>query len=113
MKMLQQGAKIKLFVDDIRQCPEGWQLARTITDAIRALSNFEIEIVSLDHDISCRMVNSHEHTSNETFEPVARYIALMPEDTRPVVWFHTGNPDGGRTMARILQVPYHHVDQGE
>lgn len=101
---------MKLFVDDIRHPWDEWHLARTITDAIRLLSTVPVEIVSLDHDISCRLINGHEHTSNETFEPVARYIALMPEEIRPVVWFHTGNPDGGRKMAQILGVPYRHVN---
>lgn len=103
---------LKLFVDDIRKEWEGWQLARTITEAIRILATMPIEIVSLDHDISCRLINGHEHTSNETFEPIARYIALMPEEIRPTVWFHTGNPAGGQKMAEILKIPYHHVDAG-
>lgn len=101
---------MRIFVDDIRQPWDDWHLARTITEAIRLLSTVPVELVSLDHDIACRLINGHEHTSNETFEPVARYIALMPEETRPTVWFHTGNPAGGRKMAQILGITYRHVN---
>lgn len=96
---------MKLFVDDIRRQWEGWHRARTVTEAIRILATMPVEIVSLDHDIACYLVSGHEHSSEETFEPVARYIALMGGDA-PFVQFHTGNPEGGQKMARIIGVPY-------
>jgi hypothetical protein len=45
---------MKLYIDDIRPAPEGWQQARTVTDAIRFLSKFSLvtEEISIDHDIS-------------------------------------------------------------
>lgn len=92
---------IKLFVDDIRREWDGWHKANTITDAIRILATVEVEIVSLDHDIQQSIPGTRGF---ETFEPVARYIALMPN--RPEVQFHTGNPYGGKRMADILGLDY-------
>lgn len=107
--------KIKLYVDDQRESPVGWHLAKTITEAIRILSTMEVEEVSLDHDIgklseddfkealnNCSINPSNELVDSlmriqntlpkETFEPVARYIASMPKEIRPWVNIHSGNP---------------------
>src|SRR3990167_7879081 len=102
--------KIKLFVDDIRPAMPGWSRARTITEAIRILATSAVDVVSLDHDIACHGGGT-EHSSQETFEPVAWYIksAYINEDdamSRPDVWFHTGNHAAGRRMADIMGVTY-------
>lgn len=107
---------MNLFVDDIRKPPSGWTLARTITQAIALLASQDIEKVSLDHDIACRLVSGQEHSSEEDFSAVAHYIALM--NPRPKVTFHTANPGGGARMAAILRVPYtvnctHELDDPE
>lgn len=93
--------EIKLFVDDIRDAPEGWHLVRTVTEAIRALATAPVTIteVSCDHDIT-----HHGMTCPETFEPVIRYIALMPSDRRPLkVRIHTANAVGARKLKKIIQ----------
>ena len=96
---------MKLYVDDIRACPEGWIPARTVTEAIRALATMPIDEVSLDHDI----VSDCDHRPSrplamETFEPVARYIAMMSKP--PSVRIHTANPPAGERMAEILGIEY-------
>lgn len=96
---------MKLFVDDLRTPWDGWVLARTITEAIRILATQVVDEVSLDHDIGCRLITGQEHSSNETFEPVARYLAIMGEK-RPCIKFHTSNPVGGKKMAEIIGIPY-------
>jgi len=95
---------LKLFVDDLRACPQGWVPARSVTEGIRILATMPVEEVSLDHDIACHLVMGREHLSAETFEPVARYIALMKE--RPAVKIHTSNYPAGSKMAEILGIEY-------
>lgn len=98
---------MKLFVDDIRACPEGWVLARTITEAIRLLSTQDVTHVSLDHDIGCRLASGQEHSSDETFEPVAWYLAKVydhPAWGGPVILIHTGNIEAGKRMAEIMGI---------
>lgn len=123
---------MKLYVDDLRKCPDGWVLARSVTEAIRILATQSVDEVSLDHDI-CHSIpvrpfkelgglpfpigtvseedataaqQVYEHGIHfpvacpETFEPVARYIALMPK--RPKVQIHTANPLGRDKMTLIL-----------
>lgn len=119
---------IKLFVDDLRPCPEGWTLARTITEAIRILATQYVTEVSLDHDIMHsvkpleliplpagtpvedpeRFMRYAENgitvpvACPETFEPVAYYLATYPPGKRPKVVFHTANPSGQVRMKRII-----------
>ena len=96
---------MKLYVDDIRRVPDdSWHLVRSNTEAIRILATQQVDEVSIDHDIACYLVTGQEHTSNETFQPVAYFIANMPKENRPkTVRIHTANPVGGDMMASILQ----------
>ncbi|AQR96092.1 MULTISPECIES: cyclic-phosphate processing receiver domain-containing protein [Clostridium] len=43
--------KINLYVDDLRDCPNEFQIARTVEQAKYYLENFNIGILSLDHDL--------------------------------------------------------------
>lgn len=93
---------MQLFVDDYRDCPEGWHLARTVTEAIRVLATMPVETVSLDHDIAFQARHGMEL---ETFEGVAWYLAAMTVDERPSqVIIHTGNPMAASRMAGILEM---------
>lgn len=99
---------LRLFVDDIREAPEGWHCARTVTEAIRILDERDVSDVSLDHDISHAVgLDSvmRPYPCGETFEPVARFIALMyaeGEKFPGTVTIHTANPAGAERMRQIL-----------
>ncbi len=99
---------MKLFVDDSRQTPGDWQRARTVTEAVRILATMSVEEISLDHDIECYdNKRGVTHTSEETFFPVAWYIALMSKETRPkVIRIHTSNITRGADMAAVMGIPY-------
>ena len=101
---------MKLYVDDLRKCPEGWTLARTNTEAIRLLATGYVEEISIDHDICVpnvqfvnEVVRKRLAIGEETFQPVAYYLATMPESMRPsTINFHTANPEGAAKMKSIL-----------
>lgn len=101
---------IKLFVDDMRVCPAGWRLARTNTEAIRLLSLGVVQVCSIDHDICVpnveflsSSVRKRLAIGEETFQPVAYYIASMPKATRPSkVVLHTANASAAVRMSGIL-----------
>lgn len=103
---------MKLYVDDIRTSPDdSWNICRTALSAIRAIDMFgeQITDITLDHDISHQIVMldmSRPFACNETFEIVARYIALfraMNEHFNPIVSIHTSNPAGAQRMKEILE----------
>jgi hypothetical protein len=100
---------MKLFVDDIRRCPDGWELARTNTKAIRVLATFPVDEISIDHDICCQVeslrgMGMMQHTSNETYMPVVFYILAMARELRPkIVHIHTANTYAGNIMMDMLK----------
>jgi len=97
-------AAIRLYVDDIRRCPDGWTLARTNTQAIQFLHSQNVMEISIDHDICFyhrqgRIIA----TVDETFRPVAYYIAAMMPEVRPKkITLHSANPHGAQAMKMIL-----------
>jgi hypothetical protein len=97
---------MNLYVDDIRKCPEGMELARTNTKAIRILSTQEIEVLSIDHDIAICNVGQKPFRAEileETFCPTVYYVSLMPAERRPKkIILHSSNPWGRRAMFQIL-----------
>ena len=79
---------MKLFIDDIRPAPKGWYLAKTVTEAIRLLDEYDWTVISFDHDIftACLyggeetitkmkgIVPFNAHKSKEDFTAVARFL---------------------------------------
>lgn len=45
------GGAVKLFLDDVREPPPGFELARTVSEFIDKIQSNEYEVISLDHDI--------------------------------------------------------------
>lgn len=87
--------KTKLFVDDWRNAPAGWALARTVEEAVQVLGTGEVEEVSLDYMIG--------EDPDHNFEPVARFIAQMPKEKRPKrVLIHTSSGRGAWALERLL-----------
>jgi hypothetical protein len=101
---------MKLYIDDIRPAPEGWMQARNVTDAIKTIARFGVEItdISLDHDISLSVSVSGEYRpfpSDETFQAVAYYIIAFYKNLlvqKPSITIHTANPVGGKELELLL-----------
>ncbi|WP_079509171.1 cyclic-phosphate processing receiver domain-containing protein [Mesobacillus jeotgali] len=49
--------KISVFLDDYRKAPEGYVLAETIDECIYLLRNYDIDHLSLDHDLTSKIRN--------------------------------------------------------
>lgn len=106
---------MKLYIDDIRNPPDdSWTLCRTVSEAIRALAQFNFEEVSLDHDISHQVTVadvSRPFPCEETFQPVAYFIGVAYRYEKtigfdrniPKITIHSSNPVGGLEMQNILK----------
>lgn len=94
---------MRLYVDDLRRCPDGWKLSRTITNAIEHLFTGRVHEISLDHDIAfVRGTDIRMH--KESFFAVAYFMAIMPRELRPEkVRIHTANVDAGWKMFDLLK----------
>lgn len=45
------NTRLKIFLDDLRQAPNGWQLVKTADEAIKILKKGNVAEISLDHDL--------------------------------------------------------------
>lgn len=92
---------MRLFVDDLRPCPEEWLLARNYWQAIELLEKHwdELEVVSLDHDIA-----SFREGKEYTGSHLADWIENKARDKaiRFQVLLHSSNPVGSEYMFRVL-----------
>lgn len=98
---------MKLYIDDIRPAPEGWQQARTVTDAIRFLDMFGLEVtdISFDHDISYAVEvagTQRPFPSPENFTAVARYVCACALPKLQSLTIHSANPVGAKEIENIL-----------
>jgi hypothetical protein len=101
---------IKLFIDDIRKCPDGWVPVKTVQEAITFLHFYRdrIKAISFDHDISIPVVVGGEWKntpSPETFTAVAYYVVALAEATDNFEWgcvVHSSNPEGRAKIKTIL-----------
>lgn len=102
---------MRLYIDDLRRVPDStWTLARTNTEAIRLLATGYVDEISIDHDICVANfgqisapLRRRLSIGEETFEPIAYYIAAMkPEDRPKKITLHSANPAGVMRMKNIL-----------
>jgi hypothetical protein len=93
----------KMWIDDMREAPdESWTVVRKVEPAIRLLSMFEFDEISIDHDIENR-------PDDETFKPIAYFLALKYQGTPteppkfiPKITIHSDNPVGAKEIQMIL-----------
>lgn len=103
---------MKLWIDDVRDAPDdSWTVIRKVEAATALICNFQLDEISLDHDIENR-------PADETYMPLAYVIGLkyqgMQEmsdfktgfgtkvQTVPKVTIHSINPVGAKRMWAVL-----------
>ncbi|MFK7678738.1 cyclic-phosphate processing receiver domain-containing protein [Bacillus sp. Wb] len=90
--------KINLYVDDLRDCPEGFTIARTYEEAIKYLTDYDVEILSLDHDLG----EDENKQLLPTGYDLVKYICEhgLRADR---IYLHTDNPVGRGNMFETLK----------
>lgn len=77
---------MKLWLDDEREAPEGWEWAKTADEAVQLIRNGKVTEVSLDRDLG--------ESDNGTGEDVLRYIELklnLKQIPKLIIHIHTAN----------------------
>lgn len=89
--------KINLYVDDLRDCPEGFVVARTYYEAIHILESQEFGILTLDHDLG-------EDTEGNELPSGYDLVKYFCEHGLSVdkIYIHTDNPVGRENMYKTL-----------
>lgn len=89
--------KINLYVDDLRDCPEGFVIARTVEQAKYYLENFQVEILSLDHDLG------EDDNGNLRLSGYDLVKYICENGIRAdKIYLHTDNPVGRDNMYQTL-----------
>lgn len=118
---------MKLFVDDVRQAPDGWMVVRTIDEAKLQLSRDDIEAVSLDHDMgACPTCEAEGKSVGDMLTPETTYAHWCPHASDGyglVMWMienhrlpkeirvHSMNPVGkARMIAALNHIPSPQAD---
>jgi len=110
---------MKLFVDDVRQVPDGWVVARTVDEAKSLLARENVEVVSLDHDMgACAECAANGLDIGDMTTPETTFMhwcshaadgyalvkwMLAEKHVPPVVHVHTMNPVGRKRMLSALE----------
>ena len=90
---------MKLWVDDVREAPEGWTLATDYETAKRFLSSVKIEVLSLDHDLGEDSLTGYD---------IAKQLvehSVYPND----IYCHSMNPVGRHNIIALLK---HYAPEG-
>lgn len=88
---------INIYLDDLRVCPEGFQIARTYEDAVRLIEDNKVDVLSLDHDLG---EDSNGDLLKSGYDLV-KYICENNCDIKKV-YIHTDNVVGRENMYKTL-----------
>ena len=94
--------KINLYVDDLRDCPTGFTIARTAEIALYYLDNFDVGILSLDHDLG------ENYRTGELLPSGQDFVKTLCEYSNEKGWnidevyIHTDNNVGREAMFKTL-----------
>ncbi|WP_019227239.1 cyclic-phosphate processing receiver domain-containing protein [Sedimentibacter sp. B4] len=89
--------KINLYVDDLRDCPQGFIIARTIEKALYYFENFYIGILSLDHDLGLDQQENLLPTGYDLVKIICEKGLRADK-----IYIHTDNPVGRENMYKTL-----------
>ncbi|MGU8836267.1 cyclic-phosphate processing receiver domain-containing protein (plasmid) [Clostridium perfringens] len=89
--------RINLYVDDLRDCPKDFIIARTFNEAISILENYNINILSLDHDLGADSNNNILPSGYDLAKYICEHGILINK-----VYIHTDNPVGRDNIYSIL-----------
>ncbi|EKQ53724.1 MULTISPECIES: cyclic-phosphate processing receiver domain-containing protein [unclassified Clostridium] len=89
--------KINLYVDDLRACPEGFTISRTVEQAKYYFENYNIGILSLDHDLGVDELGNLLPTGYD----LVKYICAQGLRADKI-YLHTDNSVGRENMYHTL-----------
>jgi hypothetical protein len=103
---------IKMWLDDLRPAPSGWQLVKNYDEAVHLLERGRVTTASLDHDLSDIQMR-WDTGSGYCEAPVFRETEMTGYDVvkwmaQHNVWpqsicVHSGNPVGKKAMLQLIE----------
>ncbi|WP_246361973.1 cyclic-phosphate processing receiver domain-containing protein [Paenibacillus alba] len=84
---------IHVYLDDLRPCPSGFTLAKDVNECVLLLEEFEVDILSLDHDLGW--------TSAQTGMDVVLWL-LQKRKFPKTIYIHTSSRAACIAMYQML-----------
>lgn len=88
---------MKIFLDDQRETPAGWQRTYTVKDTIMLLQAGVVETVSLDHDLG-----EGQEDGYEVLRWIEEKAYFYPDWKIPEIFIHSDNGPGRDRMRSAL-----------
>jgi hypothetical protein len=88
----------KLYLDDIRNAPKGWDRVHTAKECVEALATQQYDTISLDHDLG-----EDQPTGYDVLAWLEETVQQHKDFRIPTVFIHTDNPVGRIRMVQALQ----------
>lgn len=88
---------VNLYLDDLRDCPEGFIVVRTFEDAVQAFQEHTINLLSLDHDLG---EDAHGNDLKTGYDFVKYFCENGLRASK--IYIHTDNPVGRKNMYETL-----------
>lgn len=89
--------KINVYLDDLRCCPDGFVIARNVDEAKRYLKEYDVSVLSLDHDLG---VDEKGYLLPSGYDLV-KYICEEGVKVQKI-YIHTDNAVGRENMYETL-----------
>ena len=93
---------MKLYVDDMRKAPEGWDQAWSFHEAIHMLQTGNYEVVSLDHDLGS-FYGYKEMTGMDILNWIERQNSEGYGPHLKTIMVHTANASAANEMKEIAR----------
>ena len=95
-----KNMKIKIWVDDLRPVPVGYEGAKSVDETIALIEEIEsaggiVELLDLDHDLG-----EYAHFGGDAIK-ILDYLA--ERETFYPIAIHTANPVGRANMERMIE----------
>lgn len=97
LKLLREYGWVNLYLDDLRDIPEGFVGARTMEEAVKLIEHYNVHILSLDHDLGM----DDEGNLRKTGYDLVKYICEKGLKVNRV-YLHTDNVVGRENMHQTL-----------
>jgi hypothetical protein len=89
---------MKVYLDDDRETPEGWQRVYTVEEAVRLLETRTVEALSVDNDLGLNQLEGHNVLT--WLEAEIYFDETFP---LPIITIHSANPTRVEHMQRALK----------
>jgi hypothetical protein len=87
---------MKVFLDDVRDCPDGWVLCRTAEEAIDMIRTGDVTKISFDHDLGTEL------TGYDVAKEIEYLVANGEIKDVPEWYIHSQNPVGARNIMMAM-----------